>query len=349
VDRDAAARLRLPSHSLCDHSVEIQLPWLQYAAPDARTLPLYVGRMTAAERNAAARALAELADDDTAWLASSDLIHFGSAFGYEPAESVAELDGAVMEDAGSLDAKLFLEGLSANGATVCGRGPIALLLDILRECEREEIFQEILDYRTSGEITGDWRHSVSYGALGYFPASSFELAAADAACLMQRARAALARFGGGPVEAAEVTPALTWRAGAFVTLRQGGALRGCVGSAGGKGTLAEAVAQMVISAAVNDPRFPPLSPCAARAVEIEISVLSPMKRVRGREAYRFGEHGVHLDAAGCRSLLLPHVATERGWSAFELWEALARKAGVGSEVYADSRTRLHVFRAQVIR
>jgi MEMO1 family protein len=248
--------------------VEIQLPWLQYAAPEARLLPVYVGRMTEAERKTAARALAELADEDTAWLASSDLIHFGREFGYEPAESVAELDRAATEDAGSLDAGLFLDGLEASGATVCGRAPIALRLDILREWERVEIFQEVLDYRTSGEITGDCGHSVSYGALGYFPATSFELAAADGACLMQRARAALARLGGGPAEAAEVTPALARCAGAFVTLRQGGALRGCVGSAGGTGTLAQAVAEKVISAAVNDPRFPPLSPSAVFRAQV---------------------------------------------------------------------------------
>jgi AmmeMemoRadiSam system protein B/AmmeMemoRadiSam system protein A len=348
VDRAAADRLHLRRAAVCDHSVEMQLPLLQYVAPAASVLPVYVGRMTAAQRESAARVLAGLAGEDTAWLASSDLTHRGPRFGFEPAIPVEELDRAVIDDAASLDPRLFLEGLDATGATVCGRAPIALLLQLLGELPCEEIFQQTLDYQTSAEIAGDDRDSVSYGALGFFPASSFELAAADGACLMGQARAALASFGGTRRDPPPPTPPLTRRAGAFVTLRQAGELRGCVGSPEGRGTLAQTVAEMTISAARDDPRFPPLSPCAARSAEIEISVLSPLKRIRAREAFRPGEHGVHLDASGCRSLLLPHVATERGWTPLEFWGALARKAGLTEAVYENPTTRLHIFRAQQI-
>ena len=208
----------------------------------------------------------------------------------------------MIEDAGSLDPELFLGGLASSGATVCGRAPIALLLSLLRLLETEEIFQETLDYQTSGEITGDYEHSVSYGALGYFPASSFELGKEDCAWLMRRVRDALARFGGTGASPAQFKPALGRRGGVFVTLRQGGSLRGCVGSLSGRDTLADAVDAMAIAAAVNDPRFPPLSPCAARAVEAEISILSPMKRVAARESFRLGEHGALLESQGSRSL-----------------------------------------------
>jgi AmmeMemoRadiSam system protein B/AmmeMemoRadiSam system protein A len=340
---------------VCDHSVEIQLPLLQFTAPDARLVPLYVGPMPVAEQHAAARVLAQLADSDTIFLASSDLTHFGRAFGYQPfpadssaAEGLAELDRVVMEDAGSLDAELFLDGLRHSGATVCGRAPIALLLRTLAQMQSEEIFQETLDYQTSGEITGDFSHSVSYGALGYFPASSFTLTPEEAAELLALARGALTGFLSG-ASSANTQPRILRQVRLFVTLREGARLRGCVGTPGAACPLAEAVPRMVVSAATEDPRFAPIEPGYAGNLDIEVSLLTPMKRVRSRESYRLHEHGALLESGSCHSLLLPQVSLDRSWTADQFWEALAHKAHLPDTVYDEPRTSLHLFRAQVIR
>jgi MEMO1 family protein len=341
---------------ICDHSVEIQLPLLQYAAPAAKLVPLYVGSMPASEYHAAARALAQLADAGTIFLASSDLTHFGRAFGYEPfpadgraAEKLAELDGSVMDDAGSLDAELFLEGLRHSGATVCGRAPIALLLRTLKLLASEEIFQETLDYQPSGELTGDFQHSVSYGALGYFPASSFRLKPRESAELLAVTRIALAKYLlGEPASTPNAPPELQRRAGVFVTLRENGNLRGCVGMPGGETPLADAVSRLVVSAATEDSRFAPVMPGFAGDLEVEISLLSPMKRVRNRDSYRLHEHGALLESGAVRSLLLPQVSAGRSWTALQFWEALAHKAKLPATVYGEPRTRLYLFRAQVI-
>lgn len=365
VDRVAAGFLLRQSgfqtvaeDSLCDHSVEIQLPFLRHVAPDTPIVPLYVGRMPPWQQHAAAKALAELADDDTLLVASSDLTHFGRAFSYQPfpaddnvAARLEEIDRALIDDAGSLDPSLFLEGLDASGATVCGRAPIALLLRTLALRGPAEIFQETLDYQTSGEITGDYTRSVSYAALGYFPASSFELQPEDAATLLAGARNTLADFlrtGRRESPALQITTPLARRAGLFVTLREQGRLRGCMGVPRGRAPLAETVPEITLSAALDDARFAPLTPGGAE-IEIEISLLSPMKRIRSRESYRLHEHGVHLEVSGCRSLLLPQVTREKNWTPERFWEVLAEKAGLAVEVYADPRTRLHVFRAQQIR
>jgi MEMO1 family protein len=341
---------------ICDHSVEIQLPLLQYSAPAAKLVPLYVGSMPLAEQHAAARALAQLADANTIFLASSDLTHFGRAFNYQPfpsdgraPERLAELDGAVMEDAGSLDAELFLEGLRCSGATVCGRAPIALLLRTLSLLDGEEIFQETLDYQASGELTGDFQHSVSYGALGYFRAASFRLNRQEGAELFAVARIALAKYLlGEPAPAADAPPELQRRAGVFVSLRENGVLRGCVGMLSGETPLADAVARLVVSAATEDSRFAPVRPGFAGDLEIQISLLSPMKRVRSRDSYRLHEHGALLKSGPVRSLLLPQVSAGRSWTAAQFWEALAHKARLPATVYSDPRTRLYLFRAQII-
>src|SRR5208283_3798152 len=144
-----------------------------------------------------------------------------------------EQDYACMDAAGSLDSGLFLEIIGERRANVCGTGPIALLLDVLRSVGDGSIYQWVLDYQTSGEITGDYRHSVSYAALGYFPRAAFDLDEADRAALLAAAAETLAglrRTGERRSVAAEGSNALSVPRGAFVSLHQGGELLGCVGN-----------------------------------------------------------------------------------------------------------------------
>jgi AmmeMemoRadiSam system protein A len=256
-----------------------------------------------------------------------------------------------MEDTGSLDAELFLHGLRETGATVCGRAPITLLLRMLGMLPGDEVFQQTLDYQTSGELTGDFSHCVSYGALGYFPASSFCLAPQHADELLALSRRTLAQFlrdGSIGGSLADLSPVLMRRLGCFVTLREGGKLRGCIGMPEHARPLQFTIPQMVISAATEDPRFAPIEPGYAGEVEVEISLLTPMKRVRSRDSYRLHEHGAMLHSGERRSLLLPQVSRDRAWTADQFWDALARKAGLGENVYDDPTTRLHLFRAQRI-
>lgn len=361
VDREAASSLpfpMVPESRLCDHSVEIQLPLLQKAVPEARVVPLYVGPMGAEQRDEAAQALASLAGARTVFVASSDLTHYGRSFGYEPfrvdsvtADNLRVLDHEIMAAAGSLDARYFLENIAATRATVCGYDPISLLLRTLRSIGGEEIFQQVLDYQTSGEITGDFHHCVSYGALGYFPVSSFELAAGDRGLLAASARQTLARFmetgERKPVRPERITPALTRHAGAFVSLHEGGELRGCVGERVPRAPLCETIADLTLSAALDDPRFKPLEPCPGGEVDIEISVLSPFRRIRDRKEFEIGVHGAYLENGRRRALLLPQVAAERDWTPALFWEMLARKAGANSSIYGDSETRIEIFRARI--
>ena len=351
----------LAEASLCDHSIEIQLPLLNRAAPGARLLPIYVSRVDPVVRAQAAAALAEIAGPDTLFLASSDFTHYGKSFHYEPfpvnswvADRLRELDETLMEAAGSLRAEMFLDTLRATGATLCGYEPLSLLLAMLHlvEAKQEEIFQETLDYQTSGEITGDFHHSVSYAALAYVPYSAFHLAGPDQAVLLESARRTLAHYQqtgerrlilpeGG-------TAALQRRASAFVTLHKDGQLRGCVGRRAAFEPLARTVPEMTLAAALDDSRFEPVGR-EETGIEIEISVLSPFKRIPDRSAFRVNEHGAILHAGVHQGLLLPQVATERNWTAEQFFEALARKAGTGSQVYRDPGTRIYVFRAQIIR
>jgi len=367
VDRELARELlsrpgfgSLREEILCDHSIEIQLPLLQRAVPEAAVVPIYVSSLSPAMRRQAAAALVEFLTPERVFVASSDFTHYGDAFRYKPfasdaavARRLEKLDEGFIEAAGSLEPERFLEALEAERGTVCGREPIALLLEALRALPAaEDIFQMTLDYQTSGEITGDYSHSVSYAALGYFPWSSFLLAEPDREILLESARATLRHYQQTgrpePIAPCGGSPALMRRLGAFVTLHQHGRLRGCVGRCTKPDPLAAAVPQLTLSAALEDTRFPPVRP-EETGLEVEISILSPMKWLPDPSRFRVHRDGGYLRTPTRSGLLLPQVAEGRSWTAQDFLDALAQKAGCPPKVYEDPQTKLFVFRAQILQ
>lgn len=367
VDREACERLveRGPfawrrEDQLCDHSVEIQLPFLRRAVPEARIVPLYVSSLSREERQQAAQTLLELADSSTVFLASSDFTHYGAAFAYQPfpvdrltSERIRRLDFKFIEAASSLDPEFFIRELRKESATVCGREPIALLLELLRQLDvTDDVFQRTLDYETSGDITGDWSHCVSYAALGYFPWKAFLLSEEDQQLLLESARKTLEHYQATgkaePIPPSRMTEALHRPAGVFVTLHRHGQLRGCIGRCEPEMPLAELVPRMTLAAALEDPRFAPVGRDETD-LELEISVLSPLKLLTDLSRFRVGVDGALLRTNGHSGLLLPQVAEGRKWAAEDFLRALATKAGVSPDVYRDGNTRVYVFRAQIIR
>ncbi len=346
----------VPEDRVCDHSVEIQLPLLQHAAPGVPVIPLYTGDLDPETRADGAQKLAAIAGPETVFLVSSDFTHYGPEFGYRPfatdewtAERLEALDMSVIEASGGLDAGLFLERLAETGATVCGRTPIALWLSTARLLGG--LTQETLDYQTSGEIVGNYRHSVSYAALGYFPAASFEISAEDRMLLLKSARQTLERFRQtgerAAVPPANLSTALTRKTAVFVSLHQGESLLGCVGMHTRHLPLAEAVPEMTLAAALDDPRFHAAVERAKGPIDIEISVLSPMHAIADPAEFRLGIDGAFLRKEGHAALLLPQVACGRDWTREQFLENLSRKAGLSTHAYRARGARLSVFQAQV--
>ncbi len=140
-------------------------------------------------------------------------------------------------------------------------------------------------------------------------------------------------------------PQLAQPAGAFVTLSRHGDLRGCVGHIVADLPLYQVVQQMAISAAEYDMRFQPITLGEMDDIEIEISVLSPLERVDKVEEIEIGKHGLLITKGGHRGLLLPQVATERGWGRETFLEALCDKANLppGSWKHGATLQRFSAF------
>ena len=168
------------------------------------------------------------------------------------------------------------------------------------------------------------------------------------AALLQIAREAVtaAATHGSPARrpSRSTTAALDEPGAAFVTITERGSLRGCMGSLVAEQPLGHAVASAAVSAAVRDPRFLPLTEHELSAIHIAVSVLGPAVALRDPAAFRPGIDGIIVARDGRRARLLPEVATDQGWGAREMLDAVCEKAGLEGHAWHDQRTRLFVFR-----
>lgn len=160
--------------------------------------------------------------------------------------------------------------------------------------------------------------------------------------LARRAVEAAVRGGDPPPPPERLRGALLRKGAAFVTLRAGGRLRGCVGHVQAAAPLWESVRDMARAAALQDGRFEPLRPDELAGLAIEISVLSPMRPLRPEEIVP-GTHGLYVRRGPQAGLLLPQVAAERGWDREEFLRRAFEKAGVPP---GDPAAELYGFTAE---
>ncbi len=144
-----------------------------------------------------------------------------------------------------------------------------------------------------------------------------------------------------------VDPELFEPRGAFVTLHKREQLRGCIGTFAAEKPLCQTVADMAVSAAFNDPRFSPLTPSELDEVDIEISVLSPLREIRDTNEIQVGIHGIYLINGPFHGVLLPQVATEHGWDRETFLDQSCLKAGMGPGCWRDPTTKILIFCAEV--
>lgn len=370
LDGPAVAELRKsdlvgsdPKAHAREHAIEIELPMMQRALkPGWRLVPVLVGRLEDDGYRKTAELLRSLVDEDTLLVVSSDFTHFGPRFGYMPFEldretpdRIRALDDGAIERILVADATRFLDYQSETGITICGYRPLALLLHMMPGDARVQR----IAYATSGELTGDWGNSVSYvgmlvtspapfsGAPAEQPGTVQQIGEADLALLHRLAvlgveHAVLGQSAGrdaGIEEILEMIPKhLQEPSGAFVTLRRGGKLRGCIGYVLPRKPLVQAVLENGVNAASNDRRFRPVGPDELRDLEVEVSVLSPPRPIDSYDEFLVGEQGVILHKEGRQAVFLPEVAVEQGWTREDTLSNLARKAGLPEDGWREEAT-----------
>jgi AmmeMemoRadiSam system protein A len=192
-----------------------------------------------------------------------------------------------------------------------------------------------------------------FSGLGALPCwgepPAMNLSTADKQLLLQAARdsitAQLKGKAATPVKAP--SPVLEEPRGAFVSLHRRGQLRGCIGYLEAVKPLLQTVREMAPAAAFQDPRFGPLQADELADLEIEISVLTPMRLIKTTDEIEVGKHGLYIVRGLNRGLLLPQVATEYCWDRRTFLEHTCNKAGLPSDAWKDPNTQIFIFRAEI--
>ena len=345
----------VPEAHAREHCLEVQLPFLQVHLQHVPPIvPVIIGTQDLAKLRRIAQALQPYFTSDNLFVISSDFSHYPS---YEDANRVDKVTGEAIES-GSL--RKFLDALEKNArkgvprlaTSACGQSPIAVLLLLMER--RKNLQVRHLAYCNSGDaVYGDKDRVVGYHAFSIVKkaeADAFALTGEERAQLLQIARKSidyeLARKTDLPYDSTKMSPALKEHCGAFVTLHKGGKLRGCIGNLIGFLPLYRLVANMAKLAAFEDPRFYPVKESEMKDIDIEISVLSPLRKIQSIDEFQLGRHGIYIIKGEHRGTFLPQVAEEMGWTKEEFLGHCARdKAGLAWNGWKDAE--LYVYEAIV--
>ena len=324
-----------------EHTLEVQLPFLQRIyKQQLQIVPIIIATSDPKKILEISKALKPYFNEENLFIISTDLSHFPK---YEDANKV---DIKTLKAIESNNIETFVRTLSENelqsvnnlATSACGWTSVLTLLNLTTE---KNYSYQILKYSNSGDIQGaDKNRVVGYGALRVIQKekvdeSSF-LSDAEKQQALEIAKKALHEATNKSEKIVLNThylfPKLQEPLGAFVTLYKDSSLRGCIGRFEPNQALGEVIVDMAIAAAQNDPRFNKVTTDELNNIKVEISVLTPRKKISSLQEIEIGTHGIYLQKGSKSGTYLPHVATQMGWNAQEFVQhCAAEKAGISLE------------------
>jgi AmmeMemoRadiSam system protein B/AmmeMemoRadiSam system protein A len=336
-----------------EHSIEVQLPFLQRAIGQFKLVPIIMGSQSYEDCRALGIALAreiKREGGSTLIVASSDLSH------YHPYDDAVKLDHKVLNAIQEWDYFNLAENCQRRAWEACGCGPIVAAM--IASERLGAAGPHLLKYANSGDVTGDRSRVVGYSSFAFVkplkPAAEagprFSLSPAEKDALLALARRSVEMA----VKEHKLYPdapssfdSFNQERGAFVTLKEHGELRGCIGYISPLRPLATTGRDVAAGAAVEDPRFPPVTVNELGKLEYEISVLSPLRRVLDVNSIQVGRDGLIMKRGGKMGLLLPQVPVEQHWNVKKFLEETCLKAGLPPDAWQDPDTDIFSFTALV--
>lgn len=329
-----------------EHSVEVQVPFVQKIFSQAKIVPIVMGFQTEKTIRMLAEALAKVLPGKKALVvASTDMSHFLSR------HEANELDSRTISLIQNLEIKTLLRKIERGENIMCGGGPVATLLLYAQKLGAAKV--AVLNYGDSAAAGGPEDRVVGYLSAAVYlekKAENFELSVEEKKELLSLARKAIEHYlnTGELLNYTTDHPRFMEPRGAFVTIKEYGELRGCIGFVEPLFPLYQTIIQAAIYAATQDPRFPPLRKSELSRIEIEISVLTPPQPVSNVSEIKIGQHGLLIKQDGKSGLLLPQVATEFGWDRETFLKEVCRKAGLPDNAWKKPGS-LYKFEAIVFK
>ncbi len=281
-----------------EHSIEVQLPFLQYFKPDIKLVPIILAHGTAAVYKEIGLEIARAIKDlkrEVIIIASSDMTH------YEPQESAQRKDSQAIEAMLDLNEDELLRRVDDLNISMCGYAPVVSLISAAKELGAKGA--ELVRYQTSGDTTGDYSSVVGYAGI--------VITKKELHPLVRLARGAVESYvkeGKTPQPPKKLTPEMKARSGVFVSIHKFDGLRGCIGTfEATKKNVAEEIITNAISSATRDPRFPPIAPSELKDLEYSVDVLTSPEPVEGKDQLDPKKYGAIVECGWRRGLLLPDL------------------------------------------
>ena len=343
-----------------EHAVEVELPFLQTVLGKFKLVAIVTGDQDYATCEALGQAMATTLEGENALIvASSDLSHF------HPYQEAVRLDNIVIGHVNSFDPDGLFKDLSAGVCEACGGSPIVATMIATKGLGADKA--KALKYANSGDVTGD-----RSGVVGYMAAVMYDsranskkektktekekvgvdlgLSEKDKKVLMDIARKTIeCKVKDEKLPEFKVdSPILKENRGAFVTIKEHGQLRGCIGYMEAIKPLYITIQEMAEAAALRDPRFPPVTTEELDKLELEISALTPLRKIKDINEIEIGKHGIVLKKGYHQGVFLPQVATEQGWDRITFLEEICHKAGIPDKnCWKDEDAEIYIFSAEV--
>lgn len=340
-----------------EHSLEVQLPFLQLTVKDLKIVPIVVQDYSFGNCKMLADAIVRVAKDKNVLLvASTDLYH-----GEDYAECV-RMNTLTLAKIEAFEPEELLRGFNAGKYQACGAGPVVIVQMAALQLGADKT--KVIHRTNSNDVMGRrGGYVVGYAAALIYKeemkmkakmpsqkaGTDVGLTDEEKKELLKIARKTIEQVvKGESVPAFQITSEIfKEKRGAFVTLHKNGNLRGCIGHLIGMYPLHETICQMAEAAALRDTRFPSVEASEVADLHIEISVLTPIRQITDVNEIEVGKHGIIIERHGRSGLLLPQVATDYGWDRIIFLEHTCRKAGLPNDAWKQEGTVIKVFAADV--
>lgn len=334
-----------------EHSLEVEIPFLQKVLTDFEILPILVNDLDDTDLEEVGQILAENIDEKTILIVSSDMSHYPDYqdANYADQKVIETILTGKRDNLIKIIEELEEKGIPNASTFLCAQKAVEIGMKVAEKLETSQI--QLLRYANSGDVEiGDRSRVVGYSAIVFSGRANRELNREEKSKLLSIARQSVEtyiRTGQIPRFNSDLFY-LNKKTGAFVTLKKQGQLRGCIGAFETDMPLYQVVSKMAVGAASQDLRFTPVQEEELDELEYEVSILSPLRKIDDWRKIEIGKHGVQIRNGAKNGVFLPQVATENNWSREEFLQNLCfNKVGLPKDCYLDPKTELYVFTAQV--
>ena len=329
-----------PSAFKNEHSLEVQLPFLQGVLKDFTIVPILIGQPTRDCFDSLTRGLtAVLGKNQNAILiASTDLSHYHS---YEKAK---KLDSGIADAVTRMSLEDLERQLHSGECEMCGGYPVLFTMSVARRLGATN--GVVYKYANSGDILSNKSRVVGYAAMGLYRTQMTTDERQELLALAKRSIESQVRL--GKTRNYRLRNARLAANGAtFVTINRNGDLRGCIGNIDPVMPMYESVIKNAVAACSRDAHFKPMKRAELKDMQVEVSVLSPLEPLQNVRDIKIGTHGIYLIKGPNSGILLPQVAVDFKWDVPAFLEHVSIEAGLPKDAWNSAQ--LYSFTVDVIK